>query len=890
MSESTTELYSHADTCCFGRHSTILSTDMSQRATVSGFHTNLGELQCVVGSVAVAYDDPVSHQTYILVINQVLIFEDLEHNLVSPFQLRMNEIVVNDVPITTLVQTKDMNDIDPKSHSIFMPLLDLQIPLRLKGTTSYFVTRNPTQEELDQSHLHPVVVMTYESPLWDPNDPQLDNDEEHLRNQLGLYVPPTIASRHVNTLTTTYGSDHENLYRRLVSTVHVSIQATSSNRRKGTVDAAQLAQRWHISLDMAKRTIEKTTQRGVRDLAYRPLNARCYTDTMIAAVPSLFNKYTCAQIYVTEFGWVKVYPMRAKSEAPSTLDLLHHDYGSFREMVPDNAKELTSHEFRSALRKAGTVIKPIESYTPNQNKAEAAIRELKRMYRRAMLKSGAPEILWDHCFQLMCEIRSHMSLDLMTLEGETPTTHLLGDTADISHLCQFSWYEYVWWIDATDRLQNKKLGRYLGPSMSVRDVMCSKVLTDKATIRIHSSVFPLSKEDRNSAVVKETIATFEANLKEKLQDRIAGLPPDPELAEEELDMVTPTHDPYEPILSTDPSTIKLAEADDLDNDAHDKYLSAKVWLPDGDGILRHATVKRRKRDSDGHLIGKSNSNPLLDTSLYEVDFGDGLEGTYTANIIAENIFEQVDEEGKSHVLFDSIMDYERSSDALSATDLEMSTNGIPTERRTTKGWKFCVLWKDGSTSWINLKDLKEAYPVQLAEYAVAFQLAHEPAFRWWVPAIMRRRERIIKATKSRYLRKDQKFGIELPHSVKSALEIDRETQSTYWIDAIKKEMKAVTPAFHFLDQDSPPPIGHQKIPCHVVFDVNMEFTRKARFVAGGHKTEPPASITYASVVSRERVRIAFMVAALNAGSGVRRCTRGLSQRKGLYGVWSRVWG
>jgi hypothetical protein len=211
---------------------------------------------------------------------------------------------------------------------------------------------------------------------------------------------------------------------------------------------------------------------------------------------------------------------------------------------------------------------------------------------------------------------------------------------------------------------------------------------------------------------------------------MAGLPPDSELAEEELDMITPTHDPYEPIFATDPTNVELADADDL---------SAKVWLPDSDGVLKHATVKRRKRDPDGHLIGKSHTNPLLDTSLYEVDFGDGLEGTYTANIIAENIFEQVDEEGRSHVLFDSIMDYERSPDAVSATDLETSTGGSQTENKTTKGWRFCVIWKDGSTSWINLKDLKEAYPVQLAEYAMAFQLAHEPAFRWWVPAIMLRR-------------------------------------------------------------------------------------------------------------------------------------------------------
>ena len=43
----------------------------------------------------------------------------------------------------------------------------------------------------------------------------------------------------------------------------------------------------------------------------------------------------------------------------------------------------------------------------------------------------------------------------------------------------------------------------------------------------------------------------------------------------------------------------------------------------------------------------------------------------------------------------------------------------------------------------------------------------------------------------------------------------------------------------------------------------MDFRRKARFVAGGHTTNPPAESTYAGVVSQESVRIAFTLAALN---------------------------
>jgi hypothetical protein len=49
----------------------------------------------------------------------------------------------------------------------------------------------------------------------------------------------------------------------------------------------------------------------------------------------------------------------------------------------------------------------------------------------------------------------------------------------------------------------------------------------------------------------------------------------------------------------------------------------------------------------------------------------------------------------------------------------------------------------------------------------------------------------------------------------------------------------------------------------MVFDVKMDLTRKARLVAGGHKTDPPKESVYSSVVSRDSVRIALLLAALN---------------------------
>jgi hypothetical protein len=146
-------------------------------------------------------------------------------------------------------------------------------------------------------------------------------------------------------------------------------------------------------------------------------------------------------------------------------------------------------------------------------------------------------------------------------------------------------------------------------------------------------------------------------------------------------------------------------------------------------------------------------------------------------------------------------------------------------------------------------------------------LDHEPAFNWWVPHVLRKRDHIISLVcgrTTRYLKRTHKFGIEIPKTVKEALALDRKNGNTLWADAIAKEMREVRIAFNILPDGSSAPIGYQKIPCHMIFDVKTEdFRQKVRLVAGSHLTEAPATITYASVVSRETVCLALTFASLN---------------------------
>ena len=70
----------------------------------------------------------------------------------------------------------------------------------------------------------------------------------------------------------------------------------------------------------------------------------------------------------------------------------------------------------------------------------------------------------------------------------------------------------------------------------------------------------------------------------------------------------------------------------------------------------------------------------------------------------------------------------------------------------------------------------------------------------------------------------------------------------------------------FLDlgKGVPVPEGFKKIPCHIVYDFKCSDSRKkARFVAGGHRTNTPIGSTYSGVVSLPGIRIVTAVAKLN---------------------------
>jgi hypothetical protein len=120
-------------------------------------------------------------------------------------------------------------------------------------------------------------------------------------------------------------------------------------------------------------------------------------------------------------------------------------------------------------------------------------------------------------------------------------------------------------------------------------------------------------------------------------------------------------------------------------------------------------------------------------------------------------------------------------------------------RKTTKGWNLCIEWKDGTTSWERLVDLKESNPVEVYEYAATKILLDAPAFVWWSPYVLNKCSRIISSVTKRYHKRAHKFGIEVPKSWDECVRLDKENDNTLWQDAVSKEMKNVIIAFKILN-------------------------------------------------------------------------------------------
>jgi hypothetical protein len=810
---------------------------------------------------------------YILVIHKGLWFgEKLAHSLINPNQLRYAGVTVHDNPFDTV------NPISISTDTV-------SIPLSMMGTTLFVESTTPTQHKLENSpHIHLTLdtewnlhTMRLASTQSAEAETEFCDTEPGLLQISSVYCWREMAEVMSN--------------QRTISAVDVEARKTFiSKDRHPAISSEQLSERWNIRLNQARQTLKVTTQRGVRS-AILPLsrryrtgrmfnqkklrNQKFYTDTLFGRCKSITNN-TCAQIFANESYFVKAYPMEKKSSAGQALRQFVRDYGIPEQLTSDGASEQTGPktEFMQTIRKYDIEHHVSEPHRPQQNRAESVIREVKRKWFRQMTKRKVPKRLWDYGIMWICETMSLTANSSFSLEGRTPIEQVTGETPDISEYLDFSFYDWVWYRDNAG-VGNNMFGRWLGVLHRIGNLMSYWVLTIHGRVISRTTVQRVTNLELGTTEVKQRCEEYNARIAELLKDEnhVIHGGEDQERQLQDWDDYTDGHDgDFVERFNAVVSDPEVPDADDefTPDTFGDEYLNKEIAMAVGvdyESGVQFGKVTKRLRDAEGRPIGMANVNPLLDTREYSVEFRDGRTESLSANLIDQNLYSQIDEEGARHVLLDEIIDHQRSDSAIDKADAIVTMkNGVKRRRHTTQGWQLLCKWKDGSSNWVALKDARQSYPILVAEYAFANRISEEPAFAWWVGDVLRKRDRILSKVKSKCWQRTHKFGIRIPKSVKEALAIDRENGDNMWWEAICKEMKNVRPAcekWEKSEQELPP--RFQRIKCHFIFDIKMSenFWRKARLVANGNEIETPAALTYSSVVSRESVRIALLLASLN---------------------------
>jgi len=312
---------------------------------------------------------------------------------------------------------------------------------------------------------------------------------------------------------------------------------------------------------------------------------------------------------------------------------------------------------------------------------------------------------------------------------------LTGETPDILEYTDYDFYEFVIYYDPNDSGEDgharRKLGRWLGPAKSVGQGLCYYLLKSNGRFIARSTVRPITTDDYiKYPELREEMREFNTQVKEKIGNFDDSLILQSEVDEPEEALVVPLPDgelPVEEDGYDEPETGR----------GFDPLVRAEVILPHKGGDMM-AKVVGRKRDAAGNLVGRKHKLPVLDSRVYEVEFLDGERQEVSFNLLAEHLLSQFDEEGNQYHIFKEIVDHRKNpKKAVDKADQYFTKGNRKYKKKTTVGWDLQVEWKDGTTSWLPLKTLKETNPVQVAEYAKGNRIDAEPVFDWWVPTVLR---------------------------------------------------------------------------------------------------------------------------------------------------------
>jgi hypothetical protein len=429
----------------------------------------------------------------------------------------------------------------------------------------------------------------------------------------------------------------------------------------------------------------------------------------------------CAQLFVSDRGFVAFYPMKKQQEVHLVVKQFEKEVGAPEVHVCDPHPAQIKQEVHKFCTQIGTTLKVLEAETQWANCAKLYIGFMKEATRKDMRSSGSPLVLCDYCMERWALIFQITAKKLFQLNGTNPHTSTFGTKEDISHICQYAWYKWVYYRDAKTSFPYQKewLGRCLGPAKNKGNAMAQWILKENGKVMPCCTLCHLTPAELSPS---NEVKTEKGSL---LNVTIRGVLGDSGKIPKNVPLDNNTTKAFDALWDLDPykdddEVLPFTPDADLKDAAGkpfevcsvaDALINIEVMLPNGNSMAI-AKVVRHGVDDEGHLVGTFSNNPLLNTLLYDCELDDGTTQAYSANTIASNIFMELDADGYSSSLLYEIVDHKSSGEAMKMADKYLLTKtGTKGMRQMTQGWKFLVQWANGTRQWIDLKILKESNPV-----------------------------------------------------------------------------------------------------------------------------------------------------------------------------------
>ena len=201
----------------------------------------------------------------------------------------------------------------------------------------------------------------------------------------------------------------------------------------------------------------------------------------------------------------------------------------------------------------------------------------------------------------------------------------------------------------------------------------------------------LTSLEKETDGIKAIISEFEIEIsccfKEEKYLTYEGSNPNPEDWSRYLKYDPYFQEEFDSIINN--FNVPEADADFMPDLFDDTYLNMELVIPRyGDGP-NFGKLEKRLRDKDGLPIVISQNNPIMYTIMYKVEYKDCHKASLTVNVIAENMFFQVNVEVNWHVLFQDIFDHGYDGAEVKDQGAFVTTrNGKNRCREKTKGVEF----------------------------------------------------------------------------------------------------------------------------------------------------------------------------------------------------------